>query len=57
MIDKVKCPLVDSIIEDVECLETRDVVCKIIKDLCILEKFKQKENWHEICKKCKYYDY
>lgn len=57
MIDKVKCPLVDSIIEDVECLETRDVVCKIIKDECIPEKFKQKENWHEICKKCKYYDY
>lgn len=57
MVDKVECPLVDKNIEDIECLETRDVVCKILKDECIPEEFKQKENWQEICKRCKYHNY
>jgi len=57
MEDRVFCPLVDTDIEDIDCIETRDVVVGIIKDDFIPSKYKKKENWKEICKKCKYHNY
>lgn len=50
--DFIECPLVDGKIRIDDCMENRE-----IKEECIPAKFKQKENWQEICKKCKYYDY
>lgn len=52
MDDKVICPLVDEKIDPVDCMENQ-----AIRDEFIPQKFKQKENWREICQKCKYFDY
>ncbi len=57
MTDKVQCPLVDAEIEDIECIENRDVVEQLIVESSMPEKYKQKVDWKEICKKCKYHNY
>ena len=50
--ERINCPLVDDKITPVECMENRD-----IKEEFIPEKFKQKNDWKEICRNCKYYNY
>jgi hypothetical protein len=50
--EKVLCPLIDGIITPVDCMENRD-----IREEAIPDKFKQKPDWKEICKNCKYYEY
>ena len=52
MEDKIICPLVDVKIDIIDCMENRD-----IKEDFIPEKYKQKEDWKEICKNCQYYNY
>lgn len=53
----VFCPLVDEVIDAIDCIENADVVRGIIIEDSMPQKFIQKENWREICKKCKYFDY
>jgi len=48
----VKCPLVDDWIDPVDCMENQDIV-----ESAIPAKYKQKENWREICLKCPFRDY
>jgi len=48
----VRCPLVDEMIEAIDCIENRD-----LKESSIPIKFKKKENWKTICEKCEYYNY
>ena len=55
--NKVMCPLADNFIEIYECIENVDVVDGLIKEKTMPERFKVKENWKEICKNCKYYNY
>ena len=55
--DEVFCPLIDSIIDSGECVENSDVASSLIKEQSLPEIYKQKENWREICIKCKYHDY
>ena len=57
MIDHVFCPLVDRTIEDIECIEARDVADRLIRENFIPDEYRKKEQWREICKKCKYHDY
>ncbi len=57
MDDKVLCPLVDAEIEDIDCIETHDAVSGIITLDSVSDEYKQKENWQEICRNCKYYEY
>ena len=52
MEDKITCPLVDKHISPVDCMENR-----AIKDRYIPDEYKQKHDWKEICKKCKYHNY
>lgn len=49
---KVKCPLVDDFIEDVDCMENQEVSEKFIP-----EKFKKKGDWQNICMQCPFRDY
>lgn len=49
---KPYCPLIDERIDCIVCMENRD-----IKDEYIPKKFKEKENWKDICEKCKYHEY
>ena len=53
----VMCPLVEAEIEDIECIEVTDVAEQFLKEECISKKFKNKENWKEICKECKWHNY
>ena len=52
MDDKIFCPLVDEKIEPVDCMENRET-----REESIPQKYKQKHDWKEICKKCKYHNY
>ena len=57
MVDKVLCPLVNAQIEDIDCIETRDAVDGILLERTVPVEYKQKEDWKEICRKCKYHNY
>lgn len=50
--DGVKCPLVDFRIEESNCLENAMIVAGFMDEISMIEKFKAKENWREICKNC-----
>lgn len=52
MEEKVICPLIDDLIDPVDCMENQ-----VLKESSIPDKFKQKPDWRKICKNCKYYDY
>ena len=51
------CPLVDEKIENVDCVENRDVADGMYKEDCIPPKCRQKEQWKDICKNCKWHNY
>lgn len=53
----VKCPLVDELIENIDCIENRDAVDGMIKKDNVPDRFKTKVDWKEICKKCKWHNY
>ena len=53
----VMCPLVDEKIEDIDCIENRDIVDDMLIEDGMPIKFKKKENWKEICKKCQWHNY
>ena len=53
----ILCPLVDDIIEDIECIENRDVVDEMITEESLPNKYKRKSNWKEIFRKCKWHNY
>lgn len=55
--DEVYCPLTDTAIQSYECVETSDIAAGMFKERCLADKYKQKENWKEICKNCKYHNY
>ena len=49
---KIKCPLVDRFIEDIDCLENTSLA-----DYAIPKEFKNKKNWKQICCACPFRDY
>lgn len=50
--EKIICPLIDGLISPADCMENQD-----LREESIPEKFKEKENWKEICENCKYQEY
>lgn len=50
------CPLVESKIENIDCIENQDVVNHLITENSMPQEYKQKENWREICEQCKYFE-
>ncbi len=57
ILDSVYCPLVDDNIQDIDCIENRDCVDGFIKLSSMPDKYKVKDNYISICKKCEYHDY
>lgn len=57
MEDNVYCPMIDSEIDIADCIENVDVVDGLIIENSLPQKYKQKHDWKEICKKCKYHNY
>lgn len=56
MENRVYCPLIDEEIEDIECIENVDCVIGIQKENSIPARYRKKENWKDICKKCKHHN-
>lgn len=54
--DAIKCPLIDEFIEIGDCVVYSDIARGMIKERCLPDKFKVKENWRNICKSCKYHE-
>ena len=57
VVTEVFCPLVDEIIENIDCIENRDIIDGFFKLSCLPEKYKAKENFKDICKNCKWHNY
>ena len=58
IVTEVLCPLVDEIIEDIDCIENRDIIDGCFKMSCLPKKYKSgRENFKEICKQCKWHCY
>lgn len=55
--NKIPCPLVDEKITPGDCIENIDIVDGLIIESSLPDQYKQKENWKEICKNCKYHEY
>lgn len=53
----VLCPLVDEKIEDIDCIENRDVAEGLISEKHMPERFTKKPDWKSICKKCEWHNY
>lgn len=53
---EIICPLIDSGIEVVECVENQDCIDGLIKISSLPEKFKSKQNWKDICANCRYHE-
>ena len=53
----VKCPLVDEMIENIDCIEKVDAVDGVLKMDKVPERFKKKADWKGICKNCKWHSY
>lgn len=56
MEDTISCPLVDEVITSAECIENVDVIDGIMVEESMPDKYKVKEDWKEICRKCKFHD-
>ncbi len=57
IVTEVFCPLVDEIIEDIDCIENRDCIDGMIVLSSLPDKYKAKKDFMEICKNCKWHNY
>ena len=53
----VFCPLVDRKIEDIDCIENRDVVDGMLVESSLPDEYKRKINWKDICRNCQWHNY
>lgn len=56
MEDTISCPLVDASITSADCIENVDVVDGLIVEESMPDRYKVKEDWKEICRKCKFHE-
>lgn len=49
---RVMCPLIDEMLDAGGCLEVSDIARGWIKERNLDERFREKENWREICEHC-----
>ena len=54
--NEVVCPLVDRSIDISDCIENIDCIDGFIVLSSLPEEYRQKNNYIEICKNCKYHD-
>lgn len=57
VLDSVYCPLIDDVIEDIDCIENRDCIDGFIKLSSLPDKYKVKDDYRDICKRCEYHNY
>ena len=55
--DGIKCPLVDFVISKDKCVENTMITAGFIDEMSMIDKFKNKENWKEICQNCEFFNF
>ena len=55
--DRVMCPLVEEMIENIDCIENSDAVDGLIKKSSVPDRFKRKPEWENICMECQWLNY
>ena len=53
----IQCILVDKKIEDIDCIENREIVDGNLSEESLPEEYKTKVDWKNICKNCKWHKY
>lgn len=53
--ERVMCPLIDTEIDDVDCVENQDAADGLIIEKSVPPRFKNKSDWRLICQRCKYH--
>ncbi len=53
----VHCPLLSREIEDIDCIENRDIVDGNLDEKFLPEEFKSRRDWKSICRECKWHDH
>ncbi len=53
----IECPLIDGKIKESNCLENTMVTAGFMKENTLFFQFKEKQNWREICRNCKYFKF
>ena len=46
------CPLIDEMLSAGDCVAVTDITDGFIKERVLQDRFKEKENWREICLSC-----
>ena len=49
---RVMCPLIDEMLSAGDCVAVTDITDGFIKERVLQDRFKEKENWREICLSC-----
>lgn len=57
VVTEVLCPLVDRMIEDIDCIENRDIIDGAIVMSALPDEYKKKNDFIELCKNCKWHNY
>ena len=55
--DGIQCPLVNLRIPESNCIENAMIVSGFMDEARMISKFKEKENWREICQNCKNFSF
>ena len=53
----IQCILVDKKIEDIDCIENREIVDGNLSEESLPEEYKTKVDWKNICKNFKWHNY
>lgn len=54
---EVFCPMIDEIIEDIDCMENRACIDGEMQLSSLPAKYKTKQEFINICRQCKYHNY
>jgi len=54
---RVYCPLLEKEIEDIDCIENRDIADGNLDEGFLPEGFKSRRDWKSVCRECKWHDY
>lgn len=55
--DRVYCPVLDREIEDIDCIENRDIVDGNLDERFLAEGFRKRKDWKSACRKCEWHNY
>lgn len=55
--DLVYCPVLGREIEDIDCIESRDIVDGNLDEKFLVKGFKDHRDWRSACRECRWHDF